>query len=87
MTNFEMSNIIRIYVLAVIIDGVDTSEMTRDKLEQFTMRVKEELDKEREERNLFQLERDKIRIFWEITRTELEELRADIRLFINLGKQ
>lgn len=54
-------------------------EMTREKLEQFTWRVKEELDKEREERNYFQLERDKIRIFWEITRNQLFEARAVVR--------
>ncbi|XP_053615797.1 dynein regulatory complex subunit 4 [Plodia interpunctella] len=64
---------------AIIIDGVDTSEMTREKLEQFALKVKEELDKEREERNYFQLERDKIRTFWEITRQQLEEAKAELR--------
>ncbi|CAH2054839.1 unnamed protein product, partial [Iphiclides podalirius] len=64
---------------AIVIDGVDTSEMTREKLEQFTLRVKAELDKEREERNYFQLERDKIRTFWEITRQQLEEAKAELR--------
>lgn len=66
-------------IAAIIIDGVDTSEMTREKLEQFTLKVKEELDREREERNYFQLERDKIRTFWEITRQQLDEARADLR--------
>lgn len=67
------------YFTAIVIDGVDTSEMTREKLEQFTLKVKEELDKEREERNYFQLERDKIRTFWEITRQQLEEAKAELR--------
>lgn len=58
---------------------MDTAEMTREKLEQFTLKVKEELDKEREERNYFQLERDKIRTFWEITRNQLEECKAELR--------
>lgn len=53
--------------------------MTREKLEQFTLKVKEELDKEREERNYFQLERDKIRTFWEITRQQLDEAKAELR--------
>lgn len=53
--------------------------MTREKLEQFATKVKEELDKEREERNYFQLERDKIRTFWEITRTQLDEARAELK--------
>ncbi|KAI5644794.1 growth-arrest specific micro-tubule binding domain-containing protein [Phthorimaea operculella] len=63
----------------VIIDGVNTSEMTREKLEQFSLKVKEELDKEREERNYFQVERDKIRTFWEITRLQLDEAKAELR--------
>ncbi|XP_049886071.1 dynein regulatory complex subunit 4 [Pectinophora gossypiella] len=53
--------------------------MTREKLEQFVLKVKEELDKEREERNYFQLERDKIRTFWEITRQQLDEAKAELR--------
>jgi len=57
----------------VLIDGVDTSAMTRDQLEAFALRLKAEMDREREERNYFQLERDKIRTFWEITRQQLGE--------------
>lgn len=53
--------------------------MTREKLEQFVLKVKDELDKEREERNYFQLERDKIRTFWEITRQQLDEAKAELR--------
>ncbi|KAJ8941128.1 hypothetical protein NQ318_004247 [Aromia moschata] len=63
----------------VIIDGVDTSQMTREQLEVFALRLKEENEREREERNFFQMERDKIRTFWEITRNELEEARAKLR--------
>lgn len=58
------------YFLAVI-DGVDTSSMTREQLEAFALRIKNELEREREERNFFQLERDKLRTFWEITRNQL----------------
>lgn len=43
------------------------------------MRLREELDREREERNYFQLERDKIHTFWEITRRQLEEKKAELR--------
>ena len=43
------------------------------------MRLKDELDKEREERNHFQLERDKINTFWEITKKQLEEAKALLR--------
>ncbi|KAJ8927753.1 hypothetical protein NQ314_019757 [Rhamnusium bicolor] len=53
--------------------------MTREQLEVFCLRIKEENEREREERNFFQMERDKIRTFWEITRSELEEARAKLR--------
>jgi len=41
--------------------------------------MKEGLKREQEERNYFQLERDKINTFWEITKKELEEKKADLR--------
>lgn len=65
--------------LPVLIDGVDTSSMTRDQLEAFALRLKAEMDREREERNYFQLERDKIRTFWEITRQQLEESKYELQ--------
>lgn len=43
------------------------------------MRLREELDREREERNYFQLERDKIHTFWEITRRQLEDKKSELR--------
>lgn len=70
------------YVLHIagnIIDGVDTTSMTREQLEVFCLRIKEENEREREERNFFQMERDKLRTFWEISRNELEEARAKLR--------
>ncbi|KFP25441.1 Growth arrest-specific protein 8, partial [Colius striatus] len=48
-------------------------------LEQHVARLRQELDREREERNYFQLERDKIHGFWEVTRRLLEEKRAELR--------
>lgn len=63
----------------MLIDGVDTSAMDRDQLEAFALRLKAEMDREREERNFFQMERDKIRIFWEITRGQLEEATTELR--------
>lgn len=62
-----------------VVDGVDTSEMTREQLEQHVARLRQEMEREREERNFFQLERDKLRTFWEITRQQLEENRAELR--------
>ncbi|XP_037936285.1 dynein regulatory complex subunit 4 [Teleopsis dalmanni] len=63
----------------ILIDGVDTSKMDRNDLEAFALRLKAELDREREERNYFQLERDKIRTFWEITRGHLDETYTELR--------
>ncbi|XP_030060493.1 dynein regulatory complex subunit 4 isoform X2 [Microcaecilia unicolor] len=48
-------------------------------LEEHIVRLREELDREREERNYFQLERDKIHTFWEITRRQLDERKAELR--------
>lgn len=48
-------------------------------MEEHVSRIREELDREREERNYFQLERDKIHTFWEITRRQLEEKKAELR--------
>lgn len=62
----------------LIVDGVDTTALTREQLEKFALTLKETLDREREERNFFQLERDKIKTFWEITKTQLEECRVEL---------
>lgn len=62
-----------------VVDGVDISEMTREQLEQHVTRLRLEMEREREERNFFQLERDKLRTFWEITRQQLDENRAELR--------
>ncbi|XP_043968962.1 dynein regulatory complex subunit 4-like isoform X2 [Gambusia affinis] len=48
-------------------------------LEEHVVRLREELDREREERSYFQLERDKIRGLWEISRRRLEEAEAELR--------
>lgn len=41
--------------------------------------IEDDLKKEREQRNLFQLERDKINSFWEISKTDLETLKCELR--------
>ncbi|XP_007670743.1 dynein regulatory complex subunit 4 [Ornithorhynchus anatinus] len=62
-----------------VIDGIAPDEMNKEQLEEHMGRLREELDREREERNYFQLERDKIHTFWEITRRQLEEKKAELR--------
>jgi len=43
-------------------------EMSEEQLKETISHLRSELDHEREERNYFQLERDKINTFWEITK-------------------
>ena len=43
------------------------------------VRLRDELDREREERNFFQLERDKVNGYWDITKRQLDEARATVR--------
>lgn len=43
------------------------------------VRLREEVDREREERSFFQLERDKVNTFWEITKRQLDENKATVR--------
>ncbi|CAF4056194.1 unnamed protein product [Rotaria magnacalcarata] len=62
-----------------IIDGRPAAEMNKEELEEHLGRIREELDREREERNYFQLERDRISTFWEITKRQLDEKKAELR--------
>ncbi|XP_074618275.1 dynein regulatory complex subunit 4-like [Acropora palmata] len=62
-----------------IVDGISTEEMSKEQLEEHIVRLREELDREREERNYFQLERDKVTTFWEITKRQHEERKAELR--------
>ena len=43
------------------------------------VRLRDELDREREERNFFQLERDKVNTFWDISKKQLEEAKSTVR--------
>lgn len=63
----------------VMIDGVSPDDMSKEQLMDHINRFREELDREREERNYFQLERDKIATFWEITRRKHEQSKAQLR--------
>uniref|UniRef100_A0A3B5AXG0 Dynein regulatory complex subunit 4 n=1 Tax=Stegastes partitus TaxID=144197 RepID=A0A3B5AXG0_9TELE len=48
-------------------------------LEEHIIRLREELDREREERSFFQLERDKTQALWDISKRNLEETKAELR--------
>ncbi|KAM9374112.1 dynein regulatory complex subunit 4 [Phaethornis superciliosus] len=53
--------------------------MSKEQLEMHVARLREELDREREERNYFKQEGEKIRTFLEVTRQRLEEKKAELR--------
>ncbi|XP_060919561.1 dynein regulatory complex subunit 4-like [Labrus mixtus] len=67
-----------------LIDGLTKDEMSKEQLEEHIVRLREELDREREERNYFQLERDKIHTFGEIKERQVEVAVAEQR---NLEKE
>ncbi|XP_022056509.1 dynein regulatory complex subunit 4-like [Acanthochromis polyacanthus] len=67
-----------------LIDGLTKEEMSKEQLEEHIVHLREELDREREERNYFQLERDHIHSFWEITERNLAEVKAELK---NLEKE
>lgn len=53
--------------------------LSNPQLQEHVVRLRDEVDKERTERNFFQLERDKVNSFWEISQHQLDEARATIR--------
>lgn len=53
--------------------------MNRNQLEEIIDQLTEELDKERKERNYFQVERDKIQAFWDTCEKTLEDTQDDLR--------
>ncbi|CAG7734913.1 unnamed protein product [Allacma fusca] len=52
---------------AKIIDGLATNEMSREQLQGHVKRMQIELEREREERNFFMLEREKLFSLWNMT--------------------
>jgi len=65
--------------LPTVIDGKSTENMSNEELTAHIQRIREGLNREREERNYFQLERDKVNTFWEITKRQFEEKKAELR--------
>merc|ERR1711959_146428 len=53
--------------------------MTKEQIMEHINRQRDELEREREERNYFQLERDKVSTFWEIPRRQLDNSKASLR--------
>uniref|UniRef100_A0A8D2PZE2 Dynein regulatory complex subunit 4 n=1 Tax=Zosterops lateralis melanops TaxID=1220523 RepID=A0A8D2PZE2_ZOSLA len=62
-----------------LVDVLDPEDMTKEQVLEHMVRLREELDRERQERNSFQLECNRIQSYWEITRQELEEKKTELR--------
>eukprot|EP00736_Rhodelphis_marinus_P010730 Rmarinus@m.7847 len=60
-------------------DAADGEGPSVQELMEKVAELQGQLDKEQEERNYFQLERDKLNTFWEITKKELEDTKAELR--------
>uniref|UniRef100_A0A3Q4BLT0 Dynein regulatory complex subunit 4 n=1 Tax=Mola mola TaxID=94237 RepID=A0A3Q4BLT0_MOLML len=67
-----------------LLDGLTQEELSKEQLEEHIVHLREELEREREERNYFQLERDRMHSFREITERQLEEAKAELK---NLDKE
>ncbi|KAM3623799.1 uncharacterized protein V6R79_015687 [Siganus canaliculatus] len=64
---------------SAVVDALSTEEMSKDQMEEHIVRLREELDRVREEKGYFQLERDKIHSLWEISQRDQEEMKAKLR--------
>lgn len=62
-----------------MIQGSNPDDIPKDQLIEHIVRFQEELNREREERHYFALERDKLSQFWEISRRQLEQSKAQLR--------
>ncbi|XP_059713564.1 differentially expressed in FDCP 8 homolog isoform X5 [Haemorhous mexicanus] len=62
-----------------VVDALAPEDMSKEQLLEHMVRLRQELDRERQERNSFQLECNRIQGCWEITRRELEERKAELR--------
>ncbi|CAL8120261.1 unnamed protein product [Orchesella dallaii] len=67
---------------AKIVDGLATSEMTREQLVGHVKRIQMELDREREERNFFMLEREKLFALWNLAMEQVREQKVKARLAV-----
>lgn len=63
-----------------VVDGIAITDMTKEQLEGHIYNLQNEIEKEREERNYYQVERDKICEFWNITKQHLREKEAELQV-------
>jgi len=58
--------------------GEENNVLTLEMLQEQVIQLQDELANEKNERNHFQLEKDKIKQFWEISKSKLEEAKAEL---------
>ncbi|GIX66509.1 dynein regulatory complex subunit 4 [Caerostris extrusa] len=63
-----------------LLNGLPVADMSKEQLDGYIFQLQQEVEHEREERNYYQLERDKIQLFWEVTKHQLEEKDAILQL-------
>ncbi|KAJ0051204.1 hypothetical protein NL108_015968 [Boleophthalmus pectinirostris] len=61
-----------------VVDALSTEEMNKDQLEEHIVRIREEMDREREEKSYFQLERDRIQSLWESGLRDLDRVQTEL---------
>ncbi len=64
---------------ATVIHGVVTTEMTKEEIEKYVILLRAELERERNERNMLSLERDKVTTFWELSKKQADDARNMLR--------
>lgn len=69
----------------MLLDGLPVSDMSREQLLSHLTRLLDQLEKEREERNFFQLERDQIYGFWKVAKDDVDDVRARLRYIDDFG--
>ncbi|XP_076039651.1 growth arrest specific protein 8 [Oratosquilla oratoria] len=63
----------------VVIDGVPITNMTKEQLEGHVIRLRNELEREREERNYVQCELERVQRLWQVSGENLDNLRSQLR--------
>ncbi|XP_038164584.1 dynein regulatory complex subunit 4-like isoform X2 [Cyprinodon tularosa] len=62
-----------------LINGLTKEELSKEQMEEHIMRLCKELEREREERNYFQLERDMVQSSLDVTNKKLEKVKAELK--------
>ncbi|KAK8724034.1 hypothetical protein OTU49_011410 [Cherax quadricarinatus] len=62
-----------------LIDGIPINTMSKEQLEGHVIRLRNELEREREERNYVQSELERVQRLWQVAAENLDNMRAELR--------